>query len=113
MTILLLQVLMFIYSVGGVFSKLAAGYSFLSLPFFLCYVCMLTILVIYAVAWQQIIKDFPISVAYANKAVTTIWASIWGIVFFHEKVSFWQVIGIIIIIGGVVLYAMEGQEKVG
>ena len=51
------------------------------------------ILGIYALLWQQVIKKFELSVAYANKAVTLLWALIWGIFIFHEKITVFKTAG--------------------
>ena len=40
---------------------------------------------IYAIAWQQVIKKFSLSTAYANKSVYLLWSQIWAVVIFHEK----------------------------
>ena len=61
---------------------MAAGYSFLSLPFIFWYGLVILNLGIYAVVWQQIIKHLPLTTAYANKAVTIVWGILWGSLFF-------------------------------
>lgn len=96
-----------IYSISGIFSKIAGGYSFLSLQFCLFYGGVILLLGFYAIFWQQIIKRLPLSVAFANKAVTVIWGSIWGTLFFDEKISLGKVIGSVIVIIGVVLFALS------
>ncbi|MBR6356558.1 MAG: transporter, partial [Lachnospiraceae bacterium] len=69
-TIIILNVLLLVYSLSGVCSKLAAGEAFLSGRFLLFYGIVLFLLAVYAVAWQQIIKRLPLTMAYANKAVS-------------------------------------------
>ena len=68
------------------------------------------ILFIYAIGWQQVIKRIPLTTAYANKAVTTIWGTIWGVLLFHEGFSAGKLAGIAIIISGIVLFTREGAE---
>ena len=54
----------------------------------------------------------PLTVAYANRPVTLIWGIIWGAVFFQEKVTIGKVIGAILVILGVVVYAnADGKVK--
>ena len=66
----------------------------------------------YAIIWQQILKRMPLTVAYANRPVTLIWGIIWGAVFFQEKVTIGKVIGAILVILGVVVYAnADGKVK--
>lgn len=103
---LLLHLLLMMFSVMGIFSKLAAGQAFMSFKFILYYGLMLAILAIYAFAWQQVIKRLPLTTAFANKAVTVVWGMVWGVVAFKEHISLNKVIGSIVIIGGIILYSM-------
>ena len=106
-----LHVLLAIYSVSGILSKKAANVQFLGMDFCLYYFGILVLLGIYAIVWQQIIKELPLTVAFANKAVTVIWGVIWGIIIFEESVTPVQLIGILLIIIGIVLYSMDVKEE--
>lgn len=64
----------------------------------------------YAIGWQQIIKRIPLTLAFANKSVTVIWGLIWGVVFYHEQITTCKVIGAILIINGIILYAFSGNQ---
>lgn len=99
-----------LYSLGGVFSKLAAGTVFLSLNFCVLYGVVLLLLFIYAMIWQQLLKHIPLTTAFANKAVTTIWGLIWGKLFFHETITIGKMVGAAIVIVGIVLYARSDCE---
>ena len=90
---------------------MAAGYDFLSVKFCLCYGGLILILGIYAICWQQIIKRIPLTLAYANKAVTVIWGMIWGVLFFGENITVTKVIGAVIVIAGVILYSLEDNKQ--
>ena len=109
--LLVLHVILAIYSVGGIFSKMAAKTNFLSLEFCLYYFGLILILGIYAIAWQQIIKELPLTVAFANKAVTVIWGIVWGIMFFNEAVTPLQLVGVLMIIIGIIIYSIDIGEK--
>lgn len=111
--ILLLHFLLAFYSLGGIFSKRAAGTEFLSLEFFLNYGMVFVILGVYAIGWQQIIKRLPLSFAFANKAVTVVWGIVWGALFFSEPITVGKIVGACIIIAGIVLFATsEGEDHV-
>lgn len=111
MLVLLHLILMF-YSLGGIFSKLAAVQSFLSLKFILCYCGIITILGIYALAWQQIIKKLPLTTAFANKAVTVVWGLIWGFLIFHEAITPGKLAGAALVVAGVILFSTaDGEEE--
>ena len=109
-TILALNVLLMFFSLGGIFSKLASKQPFLSLKFILCYGALLFIMFVYAIGWQQIIKRLPLTMAYANRAITIVWGIIWGLLFFNEKLNLGKVIGAVIVIAGVLLYVTESEE---
>ena len=109
-TILALNVLLMFFSLGGIFSKLASKQPFLSLKFILCYGALLFIMFVYAIGWQQVIKRLPLTMAYANRAVTIVWGIIWGLLFFNEKLNVGKIIGAVIVIAGVLLYVKESEE---
>ena len=109
-TILALNILLMFFSLGGIFSKLASKQPFLSLKFILCYGALLLIMFVYAIGWQQIIKRLPLTMAYANRAVTIVWGIIWGLLFFNEKLNVGKIIGAVIVIAGVLLYVTESDE---
>lgn len=104
--LLALHILLAVYSLSGVLSKLASGFSFSDIGFYLCYCGILALLGIYAIGWQQIIKRLPLTTAYANKAVTVVWGIIWGILFFSEQVNLFKILGAAVVLAGVALYAV-------
>ena len=101
--ILILQAIIMVYTLSTVVSKFASGEDFLSFKFMLFYGLEILILGVYAVLWQQIIKKFDISIAYANKAMSLLWAIVWSILFFHESITIKNVIGVIIVIIGTII----------
>ena len=101
--LIILHIILALFSVSGIFSKLAAGEDMLSVKWIIYYGAVLAFLFVYAIAWQQIIKKMPIVTAYANKAVMVIWGIVWGFVFFGEEITVQKTIGAIIIIAGVYL----------
>ena len=107
----LLHILLLVYSTGSIFSKLAAGEAVLSFKFILYYGMIIFLLGVYAIGWQQIIKRLPLTTAFANKAVTVVWGIVWGAVFFHEAITIGKIIGAILVIMGVVLFAVSDQEE--
>ena len=68
---------------------------------------IILLLALYAIGWQQVIKRLPLSVAFANKAITIVWGIIWGFLFFDEQVTLGKLIGAVMVIIGIVLYAKE------
>ena len=108
--ILGLHGMLMLYSLSSICGKLAAGFSFLSVGFIVCYGGMIALLGIYALGWQQVIKRLPLTFAYANRAVTVVWGIVWGALFFSEPVTAGKLVGAFIVLVGVVLYATSGDD---
>lgn len=109
--LLLLYALLVLYSISGVFSKIAAGQPFMSASFFICYAAMLLLLGIYAIGWQQVIKHLSLTAAYANRAVTVVLGMVWGVLFFNEPVTAGKAAGVFLVITGIMIYAGADGEK--
>ena len=86
-------------------SKFASGQVPFSFRFFLFYGLEILILGIYALIWQQVLKKFKLTTAYANKAATIIWGIIFGVIFFKEVITIKKIIGALIVIVGIVIIA--------
>ena len=106
----LLHVLLVIYSADGVLSKFAGREAFLSPKFILYYGILIVLLGIYAIGWQQVIKRLPLTTAFANKAVTVVWGIIWGYLFFGEVPTTGKLIGSLMVITGVIIYAFGEKD---
>lgn len=105
-----LHLALLLYSVGALMSKKAAQYTVFSKEFILCYACVVGVCAVYAVVWQQILKKMTLFTAYANKAITVVWGVAWGRLFFGEKITFFNILGTIIIILGICMVA-RGEES--
>ncbi len=103
---LAIHLFLMVYSASGIISKLAAGQTFLGPRFIFLYGIELLILAFYALGWQQFIKRMPLSVAYANKAVTVVWGCVWGILIFHERMTAGKMAGVLLVLCGVILYGI-------
>ena len=110
-TFFALHLLLFFYSLSSVLSKLAAGQPFLSFKFCLYYGGMFLILVIYALGWQQILKRLPLTLAFANKAVTLVWSLVFGALLFSELIKLNQLIGCALAVAGVVLFVRADRDE--
>lgn len=110
-TMIFLHVLLAVYSLAAVCSKIASGSSFLSGKFIIFYGLLLVILFGYAVAWQQVLKRIPLITAFANKAVTVIWGLLWGLILFDEGITVPKVIGSVVIIAGIITVVKSDEVK--
>ena len=100
---LLLHIIIFLYTLAGICSKMAAGEQFASLLFFAWYGGVLLILFVYAIVWQQVLKRLPLTTAFANKGVTVVWGILWGALIFAENISIWMILGAAIVFVGIIL----------
>lgn len=122
--ILLLQGVFFVYSITSLAQKAASEYfpkditsfadliaKILNWDLILRIALVVFLLGVYAVLWQQVIKRFELSIAYANKSVTLLWALIWGLLIFHETITVPKVIGIAVVIIGICVLNSKEKEK--
>lgn len=109
--ILILQIVVVIYTLSSVVAKFATGKELFSFSFFLFYGLEIVILGVYAILWQQMIKKFDLSVAYANRAMALLWSAIWAVVLFHEKLDGKQIAGILLVVLGTVIVNTDNGNK--
>ncbi len=62
---------------------------------------VLVIMFCYALVWQQFLKGFDLTVAFANKAVVIVW----GILFYQEEITWNVLFGAVTIIVGIWMVA--------
>ena len=108
--LLLLQGIVVLYTVSGVIGQFAAKYAFLSKGFVLLYCMEILFLGVYALLWQQIIKFFDLSVAYANRAIALLWSMLWAVIIFGETITLKNFVGVVIVIAGTMLVNKEPRE---
>lgn len=101
--VLLLQTAVMVYSLSTVAANFASKYEFLSLKYILFFGLDFMILAIYAIFWQQIIKKFQLSIAYANKAMTLLWSMLWNFLIFSQGITPRKVAGVLLVVAGVVV----------
>lgn len=106
---LFLHILLCVYSLSGVCSKLAAKEEFLSLNFCFLYGLILLNLFVYAIVWQQILKHLNLTTAFCNKAVNIIWGLLWGLIIFQEAITWNMIVGAVIVIAGVIIVVMSDE----
>jgi len=108
---LLMHVLFLIYSLTSVISRKTGGAALFSAEFLIGYALVFLCLGIYAIGWQQVLKIYPLSQAYTNKAIVVIWGIFWGRVLFGEEITPAKLIGAALILCGVVLFATDGGKE--
>lgn len=108
--IILLQAIIVIYTISSIMAKFASSGETLEKVFLFLGLDVL-FLGIYAICWQQMIKIFPLSVAYANRAMALLWSAVWAKIIFGEQISLKQVAGVVIVIIGTIIINTEKQEE--
>jgi len=110
--IILLQMVVIVYTLSSVVAKFATGKELFSFSFFLFYGLEIMILGIYAILWQQMIKRFDLSVAYANRAMAIVWSAVWAIVLFKDVLAMKQILGIaFVVLGTVIVNSDQKQDR--
>ena len=107
--ICILQIVIAIYTLSTVCAKFASGQEFMSFQFILYYGIEMMILGVYAIIWQQLLKKFDVSIAYANKAMGLLWSIVWAILIFNDTITIKNVIGVIIVIIGTIIVNSEDE----
>lgn len=107
----LLHGTLLVYSVASVFAKLAglqmgAG-SWLPTLIFLG--LEVFALMVYSVLWQLVLKRMPLSFAYTNKGICTLWTALFGLALFGETLTWGKAVGILVVLIGVLLVVTDHE----
>lgn len=110
--IIALQAIIVIYTVSGVMAKMISANKGEPVKALVFFGLEFLALAVYAVLWQQMLKHFELSVAYANRAMAILWSMIWAVIFFHEKITMRNIIGILLVLAGTIIVNMDaGGEQ--
>ena len=109
--ILMLQLSVMVYSLSTVAANMASKNEFLSLGYIFFFGLDFVILAFYAILWQQVIKKFELSIAYANKSVTLVWSMLWNFLIFSQGITPGKVCGVLLVMAGVIIMNLgEGKN---
>jgi len=92
-----------LYSFALVLAKFGGKYPLFSKTALIFYFSAIFLLAVYAVLWQNVLKKFPLNIAYPNKAVTIVLGIVWGSLFFGEVVRWNMILGAVVIFSGIVI----------
>ena len=109
--LLLLHGTLLVYAVVSVFAKLAGlrmadGRRGATLLFLALEVLTLGA---YSILWQQVLKRMPLSFAYSNKGVCTLWTALFGLILFGETLTLGKAVGILVVLAGVLLVVTDHE----
>ena len=94
-----------LYACVSIFTKLASQQEFMSWGYVLAFAGAVMVMGVYAMLWQQVLKRIELSVAYMFKGTSVIFVMLLAYVLFAEQITWNNIIGAMIIIIGIVLYA--------
>lgn len=108
--ILMLQGIIILYSISSVIANLASRQTAMSTGFFVLYGLEIAVLGVYAILWQQAIKKFELSIAYANRAMVVLWSMVWAVLLFDNKITPLNILGLALIVAGTLIINKEEKE---
>ena len=94
-----------IYACTSICTKMASRQEMLSWPYLFWIAGAIGVMGVYALLWQQILARMPISTAYMFKGTSLIFVLLFSVLLFGEAVTLNNVIGAVIIIIGIILFA--------
>lgn len=94
-----------IYACTSIFTKMASRQEMLSWPYLLWIAGAVGVMGVYALLWQQVIARMPLSTAYLFKGTSLIFVLLFSALLFGEAITLNNVIGAVVIIVGIMLYA--------
>jgi len=77
--------------------------GFWSLDVFAALAGAMGLLALYAVVWQKILQRLPLTVAYFNRGLAVFWGLLWSAVLFSETLTFFNILGTVVIFIGLAL----------
>lgn len=109
--IICLQAVIVIYTISSVVAKFASNQEPWSFEFFLFYGGEIVVLMVYAFFWQQMIKKFDLSIAYANRAMVLLWSMVWAVIIFHNKITLQNILGVALVIAGTIIVNTDNNAE--
>lgn len=107
----LLQGVIVIYTISSVMSKEASASNGNLRRFLFFFGMEFVLLGVYALLWQQMIKRFELSVAYANRSMAVVWSMVWAVVFFHDTITLQNIIGVLFVVAGTIIINTDKEER--
>lgn len=106
---LILFFALFLYSTTTIFSKLASNNTNDLSIFFVYYAIIIVILGVYAILWQQILRNIDLSVAMSCKPLVLVLNCLWATLLFKETITIKMMLGILLIIAGLVVIGTHNE----
>lgn len=98
-----------LYACVSIFTKLASQHEFMSWGYVWAFIGAVMVMGVYAVLWQQVLKRIELSMAYMFKGTSIVFVMLLAYVLFGEQITWNNIVGAIIIVGGIVLFANSAE----
>ena len=98
-----------LYACVSIFTKYASQSEFMSWNYVWAVLSAIGVMGLYAMLWQQILKRVELSFAYMFKGTSIVFVMLLAHVIFGEQITWNNIIGAIIIILGILLYAYSSK----
>lgn len=108
--IILLQGVVIVYTFSGIMSKKASQNGNEPVKFLTFFALEFVILAFYALLWQQVIKHFELSVAYANRSMAILWSMLWAVVFFGDTITGKNILGVLLVLLGTIIINTDTKD---
>ena len=69
----------------------------------------ISVMGLYAVLWQEVLKRIELSLAYMFKGTSLIFVILLACILFGEQITWNNIVGAIIIVSGIVLFANSAE----
>lgn len=98
-----------LYASVSLFTKYASQQEFMSWNYMLGLIAAIGVMGLYAVLWQQVLKRIELALAYMFKGTSLIFVMLLACILFGEQITWNNIVGAIIIISGIVLFAHSSE----
>ena len=96
-----------LYACVTLFTKYASQQEMGSVAYCLGLAGAIGVLGAYAICWQQVLKRVELSTAYMFKGTSLIFIMLFAFALFGEQITLMNIVGAIVIITGITLFAKE------
>lgn len=94
-----------LYACVSIFTKFASQQEMMSAKYLLGLGGAICVMGLYAIFWQQILRRIELSTAYMFKGTSLIFVMLLAALLFCETITWTNILGAVIIIGGITMYA--------
>lgn len=93
------------YAFVSICTKYASQQEVISIRYLIGLGGAICVLAVYAILWQQVLKHIDLSTAYMFKGTSLVFVMILAALLFGETITWMNVVGAVIIITGITLFA--------